>query len=81
MSGPDTVVPDVLGIDLGSTGLEPLRPEETCDLPLLTELWLAVEELLFGLGAGRNGTKGGAALDKVDAGRLPKQTYFSTPLD
>ena len=34
----------------------------------LTELWLAAEELLFGLGAGRNGTKGGAALDKVDAG-------------
>ena len=28
------VVPDVLGIDLGSTGLEPLGPEEVCDLPL-----------------------------------------------
>ena len=30
-----------------------------------------MKELLFGLGAGRNGTKGGAVLDKVDAGRLP----------
>ena len=30
------------------------------------------EELLFGLGAGCNGTKSRVALDKVDAGRLPK---------
>ena len=34
------------------------------------------EELLFGLGAGCNGMKGGAALDKVDAGQLPI-TYFN----
>ena len=34
------------------------------------------EELLLGLGAGRNGTKGGAALDKVDAGRLPRNDLF-----
>ena len=45
---------------------------------LLTELWLAAEELLFGLGAGHKGTKGGVALDKVDAGRLPI-TYFNIP--
>ena len=59
----------------------PLGPEIAGDLPLLTKLQLAVEELLFGFGGGRNRTKGGAALDKVDAGQLPRMTYFSTSLN
>ena len=67
------VISDVFRVDLRSAGFEPLEPEITCDFPLLTELQLAVEELLFGLRAGRNGTKGGVVLDKVDAGRLPRQ--------
>ena len=59
-------------VDLWCTSPEPLRPEEVWDLLLLTEFRLVAEELLFGLGAGRNGTMGGAALDKVDAGQLPR---------
>ena len=48
-----------------------LQSEEACNLPLLTELWLTAEELLFDLGAGCNRTKGGVALDNVESGQLP----------